>query len=168
MTELSGTATAISGVMEQPPNVLLGGGFLAVEFLWVQQWTLTLCLYFLTILVLFTSLARKQWLAGGLAAVLCGSMIGLNSGTFFGWVAGTAVFGLWAYILIRWGLISAFVAWFSLLLLIRFPITADIDAWYWASSLFALGAVAALGVYGFYTSVVRPAQMTRQASAQQT
>jgi hypothetical protein len=33
-----------------------------------------------------------------------------------------------------------------------FPLTTTMDAWYWGSSLFALGLVAALGVYGFATS----------------
>jgi hypothetical protein len=42
------------------------------------------------------------------------------------------------------------------------------DAWYWDSSLYALSVVAALGVYGFYTSVARPAQMARQALARQS
>ena len=86
-------------------------------------------------------------------AVLFGGMIGLNSGTFAGWVGGTALFALAVYILIRWGLISAFVAWFSFMLLLRFPITTDFHAWYSLSSLFALSAVAAMGIYGLYTSL---------------
>jgi len=91
-------------------------------------------------------------------------MIGLNSGMLAGWVGGMALFGLAAYILIRWGLISAFVAWFSLMLLLHFPITTDFDAWYLRSSLFALGAVAAMGVYGLYTSLAgRPLPADRLA-----
>jgi hypothetical protein len=163
-TELSGTSLAISGAVEQPPNMLLGSGFLAMQFFSRQQWTLTFWLHFLVALVLFTSLVRKRWLAGCLVAVLFGGMIGLNSGMLAGWVGGMALFGLAAYILIRWGLISAFVAWFSLMLLLHFPITTDFDAWYLRSSLFALGAVAAMGAYGLYTSLAgRPLTAGRLA-----
>jgi hypothetical protein len=42
------------------------------------------------------------------------------------------------------------------------------DAWYWSSSLFALGLVAAVGIYGFSTSTtgrsfVRDAAVLRKA-----
>ncbi|MHC4403526.1 MAG: serine/threonine-protein kinase [Planctomycetota bacterium] len=150
--ELSGTPITASAAMEQQPNILLGSGFLAVKFFSRQQWTLSFWLLFLVLLVLFTSLVRKQRLAVCLVAVLNGAMIGLNTGTFIGWVSGTILFGFAAYILIRYGLISAFAAWFSFMLLMHFPITTDFDAWYVGGSMFALGAVAALGVYGFYTS----------------
>lgn len=53
----------------------------------------------------------------------------------------------------RLGLLAAIACLFASYMLTSFPITADWDAWYWGSSLYALAVVAALGVYGFYTSV---------------
>ncbi len=52
----------------------------------------------------------------------------------------------------RFGLLAAIAFFFASYVLTDFPITADWDAWYWGSSLFALAVVAGLGVYGFYTS----------------
>jgi hypothetical protein len=52
----------------------------------------------------------------------------------------------------RLGLLAAIAFFFASYMLTDFPLTANLDAWYLGSSLFTLGVVAAMGLYGFYTS----------------
>lgn len=52
----------------------------------------------------------------------------------------------------RLGLLAAISFFFTAYILTDFPLTANLDAWYLGSSLFALGIIAAIGIYGFYTS----------------
>jgi hypothetical protein len=63
----------------------------------------------------------------------------------------------------RLGLLAAIAFFFASYVLTDFPVTANLEAWYWGSSLFALGIVAAVGLYGFFISTTgRP--LVRDAS----
>jgi serine/threonine protein kinase len=57
------------------------------------------------------------------------------------------------FVLVRFGLLAVMIAGFYMLLLERFPITANLDAWYVQGSYFALLIAAGLAVFGFSTSL---------------
>ena len=75
---------------------------------------------------------------------------------------------VWALLvlLMRFGLLALMVALLYVLILDRFPITADPGAWYRESSWFALGVLVALSLYGFSTALAgRPLFMPRPVSS---
>ena len=57
------------------------------------------------------------------------------------------------FVLVRFGLLAVMIAGFYMLLLERFPITADLNAWYVEGSYFALLIAAGLAVFGFSRSL---------------
>ena len=68
------------------------------------------------------------------------------------------------YLLIRYGLVAFLATRFAFRVVAHFPVAADLDAWYVGGPLFALGAVAVMGVYGFDTPVAgRPLLADRLA-----
>jgi hypothetical protein len=61
--------------------------------------------------------------------------------------------GLLAYALARFGLVTTTVLIFVLTTLGRFPLTANLSAWYASSALLVLLSVLALAIYGFRTTL---------------
>jgi serine/threonine-protein kinase len=57
------------------------------------------------------------------------------------------------FVLVRFGLLAVMMAGFYILLLERFPITANLGAWYVGGSYFALLIAGGLALYGFSTSL---------------
>jgi serine/threonine-protein kinase len=136
------------------PNTLVGG-------YWVGNFLINLVYAFRTafffnllFLVLLRVLTRNAWLAGGLYVLL--------------WTGGTLVEAgatspswLWLFValnqllflglLLRFGALAIITASFVIYTL-WFPMTLDLSAWYTSGGLCALGAVAALAVFGFVTS----------------
>jgi serine/threonine-protein kinase len=130
------------------PSTLLGGRHLvAVTLFYLSSVGVSLIL--LLILLLLRILLRKWWLWASAFILLGTAAYGpLAGGT---WVAAV----LWTSLLLlytRLGLLAVIACFFASYILNSFPITANLDAWYWGGSLYALTVVAALGVYGFYTS----------------
>ncbi len=50
------------------------------------------------------------------------------------------------------GLLAAIAFFFASYMLNDFPLTGNLGTWYWGSSLYALTVVAAIGVFGYYSS----------------
>jgi hypothetical protein len=63
------------------------------------------------------------------------------------------VYLILALIVYRFGLVPLACATFTVNLLANVPFTADLSAWYFGSTLFALLSVVALAVWGFYHSL---------------
>ena len=57
------------------------------------------------------------------------------------------------FVLIRFGVLPMMAAFFVSRILVPFPLTADLSAWYAGSSLFAIAAVLALTGYALYTAL---------------
>jgi len=105
-------------------------------------------------------LVRKQWLAGGISIVIftvlasttvLGGTRPLIGAPFWGVVFGGIVF-----VLIRFGLVALTTGIFVQYVLCSFPITASVSVWYLGSSLFVLGAIFAMAVYGFRVALDVP------------
>ncbi len=132
---------------------LLGGRHLAAVFFQVHWMAVFIGLFTLLILLLLRFLLRNQWLAGALLVLLWTTIIAMPSGSYV--VAIQVAFNqaVIVFVLIRFGLLAEVAAVFSFCLLYFLPITSDFGAWYWQNSLFCLAVVAAVGAYGFYTSL---------------
>ena len=92
---------------------------------------------------------RKSWLAA-CTFILFWTVV--NSHQFaaspLAWFSMVSVTALLCVMLTRFGLLAT-VSWaFCGLMLLNSPLTADLDAWYFGKSLFALGVVVAVGIYG--------------------
>jgi hypothetical protein len=70
----------------------------------------------------------------------------------FDWVSMPIFAVLLVFILTRFGALALIVA-FAVSGLARFPLTADLTAWYAGSSLFAMASVLALTAYALYTAL---------------
>ena len=78
-----------------------------------------------------------------LATFQPGGNIYVNAGVY---AMITAAF---IFVLLRFGLLAVIVATFYMLLLERYPVTAQLDAWYVEGSYFALFIAIGLALYGF-------------------
>jgi serine/threonine-protein kinase len=107
---------------------------------------------FLFILVLLRALLRKEWAAVAFFLLICalgliGSEDPARSLTTLVW-AGLAVF-----LLTRLGLLAGLANAVIYSFLTRFPLTTDGSAWYAGISLTGILLMAAIALYGFYTSL---------------
>jgi hypothetical protein len=110
-------------------------------------------LLFLLVLVLLRIKLHKWWLwAPAFLWLLMGAFGPANVASIAGWIGSIAFVTSLLLLYTRLGLLAAIAFFFVSSVLASFPITADWNAWYWGSSLYALSLVAAVGVYGFYTS----------------
>ena len=105
----------------------------------------------LFVLFLLRLLARRDWLAVVLYALVC------VPGSFTGnWQVSvrTLLFnGLIAVAMTRYGLVASAVAIFARVALHNFPVTLNFSVWYAGIGLAPLVAVLALAVFAFYTSL---------------
>lgn len=134
------------------PSTLLGGRHLLAVSLFCLS-SVGVSLVFLLALGLLRILLRKWWLWAP-AFVLQGMFVFILSdvASLARWLMVAALATSLLLLYTRLGLLAAIAFFFASYILTDFPITANLDAWYWGSSLFALGLVTAMGVYGFYTS----------------
>lgn len=132
---------------------LLGGRHLAYGFLRALESAVWIGLFLLLSLVLMRFLLRNQWLAGAVAVLLWTALFAGGSGSYVFAIQVAVNMAVIVFVLIRYGLLAMVATFFSFWMLHFLPITSDIGAWYWQSSLFCLAIVAAVGAYGFYTSL---------------
>ena len=134
------------------PSTLLGGRHLLAVGLFCLS-AVGVSLLYLLVLGLLRIVLRKWWLwAPVFILQVTFLLISSDMMSIARWLAAT-VFSIALLLLYtRLGLLAAIGFFFAGYVLTDFPVTANLDAWYWGSSLFALGLVAAIGVYGFSTS----------------
>jgi hypothetical protein len=114
--------------------------------------------FHLLFLLLLRLLTRRWWAAGMLYVLAWSASTLLEAGeTSPSWVWLFAALNqlLLLGLLLRFGALAIIVASFVIYTL-WFPMTLDLSAWYADGGLCALGAVAALAVFGFVTSRGRP------------
>jgi serine/threonine-protein kinase len=114
---------------------------------------LVIPLAMLFVLVLLRALLRKEWAAAA-AFVLLFTVLGAASSQFAPVVLVTGLIysGLLVFLLIRFGLL-AFAAQGIFVNLLSFPLTTQGSAWYAGISLAGILLMAAMALYGFYTSL---------------
>jgi len=136
----------------------LGVRYDLVQLLQIVISALLQPLFSVVILLILLSLLRRRWLAVAAFFVILGGTLVLASVQRGGNLWADA--GYWAlfvagllFVLLRFGLLALVFALFYMLLLSTYPLTYDVSAWYFDSSLFALGIAAALAVYGYYVTM---------------
>jgi hypothetical protein len=109
---------------------------------------------FFLMLFLLRVLLRKQWIAAVAFVALMSTVSVIGSST--PWVdllESALVLGVLAFVLLRFGLLTAIVAFTSADLLRACPPTLDVPAWYFGLVPIPLLAVALIAIYGFRTSL---------------
>ena len=109
-------------------------------------------LVFLFVLVLLRALLRRQWAATTFVVLI---MAGLQAGSSdpVAGVAGVIFVALAVFALTRFGLLTMLSNWVIFNLLMMFPLTLQVSAWYADISLAGILLMAAMALYGFYTSL---------------
>jgi hypothetical protein len=111
-----------------------------------------LSLAFLFLLVLLRVLLRKEWAAAIAWAFFLTVFFSLGQ-DFFVWVEMLIVLGVTVFLLRRLGLLWFLGMFVFGSLLNDFPLTTQRSAWYAGISLAGILLMAALALYGFYTSL---------------
>jgi serine/threonine-protein kinase len=134
-------------------NALLGARYVVADLVVSLSWGIRCGLHLLLCLLLLRFLLRNQFVAGTAFVALWTTMLAWENLSFWNIVPIAVALASLVLLLTYDGLVASVVGLFTLSLLQRFPLTTDVSAWYFGSCLFALGAVAALGFYGFSTIV---------------
>jgi predicted Ser/Thr protein kinase len=134
------------------PSTLAGGRHLLAVSLFCLS-AVGVSLAYLLTLVLLRILLRKWWLWVPLF-IFQGAFFFIMSDftSIARWLGVAALMIALLVLIIRLGLLAAVAFFYASYVLTDFPLTANPGSWYWGSSLFALGIVAAIGTYGFYLS----------------
>ncbi len=108
----------------------------------------------LFILVLFRALLRKEWAAAAAFVLLFTVLLAdLDQFAPVALVTGLIYWGLLVFLLIRFGLLAFVAQGIFVGLLGSFPLTTQGSAWYAGISLAGILLMAAMALYGFYTSL---------------
>ena len=111
-------------------------------------------LEFFFVLFLLRVVLRNKWLAAAGFIAIWGGMNTLQNHhpeiMAFVWIA---VFGVAAFAVTRFGLITLAVAIFTANILLGLPYTLDFSVWYADSALFVLSSFVAIAGWGFYQSL---------------
>ncbi|HKQ53260.1 MAG TPA: protein kinase [Pyrinomonadaceae bacterium] len=107
------------------------------------------------ILLFLSMLLRKEWLGIGVGwALICGAAVLVASWKSpVTWAFHAVMFTLLVVAVKRFSLVVALVALIFQHMIIFFPITTDLSAWYATSYVLDLAFLVALTVFGFYTSL---------------
>jgi hypothetical protein len=105
------------------------------------------------LVVLRVALGRRG-LASAAFVVVAATAYSVASGDFWMTFASNLVVnGLFVFMLVRFGLLTAVVAFYAGGLFIVFPVTFELSRWYAGSGVSALLVLAALATFGFLTAV---------------
>jgi serine/threonine-protein kinase len=115
--------------------------------------TLSFVVTFLLLQMLFR---RERWVVGALAVLsLAGFTAGSSSPSLWMALLFAAVkTSVHLFVWLRFGLLADLVARLVFLLVLYYPLSPDLTAWYSGATLFVLLAVTGIAVYGFVTSTV--------------
>jgi serine/threonine-protein kinase len=135
-------------------GALTGGRNLVSGLLWIVTLTLFVSLAHLFLLFLLRTVLRKQWAAAAAYILILAPLRVLQSSVpweiaFF--VA--AVFGLYVFVLMRFGLLAFIACQLVRGLVETFPITTQFSLWYSGYTLLTLAFIGAIAFFGFYTSL---------------
>jgi hypothetical protein len=137
-------------------DVLLGSRGTAAVVLLQAAYALRSTLFFFFFLFLLRVLLRNQRVASVAFALVFGVLEGLGSEQpIIDGALAIGYFGLGAYVVLRFGLLSLTIALLSANLLANVPATLDFSAWYAANTLLIVGAIIVLAAWALYTSVGR-------------
>ena len=109
---------------------------------------------FFFLMFVFRVILRKPWLA---ALVFVAFWTGIKTYNEHHWLligpAFALVYGIAAFVILRFGFVALAVAIFVVDLLASVPITTDFSSWYIGGTIFVFFLVAAMAVWGCYTAL---------------
>ena len=137
-----------------PQSLLLGARMIVANVALALIFALFFWLTALFVLFLLRALLRKEW-AAAVAWVLLYTVFTAASRQLAPEVlVGTMIFfALAVFVLIRFGLLTLVANFIVYYILQNFPLTTQGSAWYAGISLAGILLIAALALYGFYTSL---------------
>jgi serine/threonine protein kinase len=139
-------------------DAVLGVRQIAGQFLMLVPQSIASSLVILFTILGLRMLVRKQWLAGGISIVFLTVMTSTTalggSRPLIGALFWGVFYGGIVFVLIRFGLVALTTGLFVLYALRSFPITANLSVWYGGSSLFVLGTIFTVAIYGFRAALV--------------
>jgi serine/threonine-protein kinase len=108
----------------------------------------------LFLLVILRVVLRQPWLATAAFVLLFATLGGLQSDTpAIDGVLGLVVGSVFVFMLVRFGLVTFAAASFTGSMRSTCPLTLDLSTWYASASIVCTGAVIAITLYAFYTSL---------------
>ena len=111
-------------------------------------------LLFFFLLFVLRVVLRNQWLAAAAFAVIFAVPTSAGNREFaISLAVGLVIWGSTAVVVLRWGLLSLGVAYFTDNLLLNVPVTAHTSAWYFGNTVFMLATVVALAAWAVRTSI---------------
>jgi serine/threonine-protein kinase len=106
------------------------------------------------ILFLFRVLLRKSWLAAIGFILLFTALKSVSSSTpAVAWPMEAIMYTVVAVGALRFGLVTLAIALYTADLALNLPVTLNPSAWYFTNATLALGTIAALAIWGFYTAL---------------
>ncbi len=135
---------------------LLSGGRATLGVLFATlPYSVRNALFFFFLLFVFRVLFRNQWIGAaawlGLFEIL--AALGNRGHVLLALGAVTIIFGLFALVVLRWGLLSLTVGIFVQLLLYNLPASYHPEAWYFGDVVFLIAVLGGITIWAFYTSL---------------
>jgi len=142
-----------------PPAILdtsyLGSARMAISA-WLEHipGSISSVLLMFLLLFLFRVLLRKSWLAA-IAFILLFTALKSVSSNYpaLEWPIQAILYTSLAVAAVRFGLVTLAVALYTGDMALNVPATLNPSAWYFTSAILALGTIAALAIWGFYTAL---------------
>ena len=100
------------------------------------------------------ALLRNQWLAGAAFVLLFASLNFLgNDHPIVSGLTAVLLLSLFAFVMLRWGLLAMAVGLFVAGTLGFTPLTMHPSAWYFTSAVFMAASVVAITAWAFHTAI---------------
>ncbi len=116
-------------------------------------WSLFWSVGALFILFLLRVLLRRQWIAAVVFVLMMSAIFGLSSDSPFTWINNLLEWGIMYFVLVRFGLLALIGTFLAYFLLIMFPITPQLSAWYAGTGIAGAILILAFAAYAFHTSL---------------
>ena len=111
-------------------------------------------LVFFFLMFVFRVIFRKPWLAAlAFVALWTASKAYDNHHFIYIVPAYLAVYGIVAFVVLRFGFIALAVGLFTVQILANLPLTTDLSSWYLGNSVFVVLLIAAIAVWGCYCAL---------------
>jgi len=146
------------GAPVDPPMVMSLDSFLGTRMALAEIASLTAwCLFFglatLFLLFLLRVLIRREWIAVVLFIAIASAFTSQGSDSPATWIVGAFEWAITYFLLTRFGLLALTAGYTFANLFYRFPITADLSAWYAGIGLTGIILLLAFAAYAFHTSL---------------
>ncbi len=111
-------------------------------------------LFFFFLIFLLRVVLRNQWLAGAAFALIFAALsLGSASHPLLDAATNFAIFGGFAFVVLRWGVLALAVTLLMSNLIGNAPITSHTSAWYFPSAVFMVACAVALAAWSFRTAI---------------